>query len=138
MTELKDLARELDRFRLRILAAALFVLIGFALRATRLVVLQVVRHEDLAARAEANRTAIVPIVPNRGRIVDRHGVVLANNYTAYTLEITPSKVDDLEATINALAELIEIRPSDKRRFKRQLEDSKSFESLPIRNRLTDN
>ncbi|HEX5687669.1 MAG TPA: penicillin-binding protein 2 [Ideonella sp.] len=137
MTELKDLARELDRFRLRILAAALFVLFGFGLLAARLVYLQVLRHDELAIQAEANRTAIVPIVPNRGRIVDRHGIVLANNYTAYTLEITPSKVDDLEATINALAELVEIRPSDRRRFKRQLEESKSFESLPIRNRLSE-
>ncbi len=137
MTELKDLARELDRFRLRILAAALFVLVGFGLLTARLVWLQVFRHDELSTRAEANRTAIVPIVPNRGRIVDRNGVVLANNYTAYTLEITPSKVDDLEATINALAELVDIRPSDRRRFKRQLDESKSFESLPIRNRLTD-
>ncbi|MFO1339543.1 MAG: penicillin-binding protein 2 [Burkholderiaceae bacterium] len=137
MTELKDLARELDRFRLRILAAALFVVVGFGLLSARLVYLQVFRHDELSTRAEANRTAIVPIVPNRGRIVDRHGVVLANNYTAYTLEITPSKVDDLEATINALAELVDIRPSDRRRFKRQLDESKSFESLPIRNRLTD-
>jgi penicillin-binding protein 2 len=137
VTELKDLARELDRFRLRILAAALFVLVCFGLLAARLVWLQVVRHDELASQAEANRTAIVPIVPNRGRIVDRHGVVLANNYTAYTLEITPGKVADLEATITALAELVEIRPSDRRRFKRQLEESKSFESLPIRNRLTE-
>jgi penicillin-binding protein 2 len=137
VTELKDLGRELDRFRLRIVAAGLFVLVGFGLLTARLVYLQVIRHDDLAIRAEANRTAIVPIVPNRGRIVDRNGVVLANNYTAYTLEITPSKVDDLEATINALGELVEIRPSDRRRFKRQLEESKSFESLPIRNRLTD-
>jgi penicillin-binding protein 2 len=137
VTELKDLGRELDRFRLRILAAGLFVLIGFGLLSARLVYLQVIRHDDLASQAEANRTAIVPIVPNRGRIIDRHGVVLANNYTAYTLEITPVKVDDLEATINSLAELVDIRPSDRRRFKRQLEDSKSFESLPIRNRLTD-
>lgn len=137
MTELKDLGRELDRFRLRILAAAAFVLFGFALLTARLVWLQVVRHDDFAAQAEANRTAIVPIVPNRGRILDRHGVVLANNYTAYTLEITPSKVRDLEGTIAALGELVEIRPSDRRRFRRQLEESKSFESLPIRNRLTE-
>ncbi len=137
MIELKDLARELDRFRLRILAAALFVLLGFGLLTARLVYLQVIRHDELAIKAEANRTAIVPIVPNRGRIVDRHGVVLANNYTAYTLEIMPSKVDDLEATINGLAELVDIRPSDRRRFKRQLEESKSFESLPIRNRLSE-
>jgi penicillin-binding protein 2 len=137
VTELKNLERELDRFRLRIFAAALFVLLGFGLLAARLVYLQVMRHEELSIRAEANRTAVVPIVPNRGRIVDRNGVVLATNYTAYTLEITPSKVDDLEATINALAELVEIPLRDRRRFKRQMEESKSFESLPIRNRLSE-
>ncbi|MBP7913818.1 MAG: penicillin-binding protein 2 [Vitreoscilla sp.] len=137
MTELKDLERELDRFRLRILAAALFVLFGFGLLAARLVYLQVLRHEELSLRAEANRTAVVPIVPNRGRIIDRNGVVLATNYTAYTLEIVPSKVQDLETTINALAELIEIAPRDRRRFKRLLEESKSFESLPIRTKLSE-
>ncbi|MBQ0943528.1 penicillin-binding protein 2 [Ideonella sp. 4Y16] len=137
MTELRNLERELDRFRLRVFAAAAFVLIGFSLLVARLVYLQVLRHEELSTRAENNRIAVVPIVPNRGRIIDRNGVVLATNYTAYTLEITPSKVDDLEATINALAEFIDIQPRDRRRFKRQLDESKSFESLPIRNRLTD-
>ena len=137
MTELRNLERELDRFRLRVFAAAAFVLLGFSLLVARLVYLQVVRHDELSTRAENNRIAVVPIVPNRGRIIDRNGVVLATNYTAYTLEITPSKVDDLEATINALAEFIDIQPRDRRRFKRQLDESKSFESLPIRNRLTD-
>jgi len=137
VTELKNLERELDRFRLRIFAAAALVLLGFGLLLSRLVYLQVIRHEELSTRAEANRIAVVPIVPNRGRIVDRNGVVLATNYTAYTLEITPSQVDDLETTINALAEIVDIQVRDRRRFKRQMEESKSFESLPIRNRLTD-
>jgi penicillin-binding protein 2 len=137
LTELRNLERELDKFRLRVLAAAAFVLFGFGLLLTRMVYLQVVRHEELALRAEANRIAVLPIVPNRGRIVDRNGVVLATNYTAYTLEITPSKVDDLEATIAALSEVLDIQLRDKRRFKRQLEESKSFESLPIRTKLSD-
>ena len=137
MTELKNLEQELSRFRFRLWAAAGFVLFCFGLLAFRLMVLQVSRHEDLAARAENNRTAVVPIVPNRGLIVDRHGVVLANNYSAYTLEITPSKVEDVEATINALADIVDVQPRDRRRFKRLREESKSFESIPIRTRLTD-
>lgn len=137
MTELKNLEQELGRFRARLWAAAGFVLFCFGLLAFRLVVLQVVRHDDLANRAEANRVAVVPIVPNRGLIVDRNGVVLANNYSAYTLEITPSKVDDVEATINALAEIVDIQPRDRRRFKRLREESKSFESIPIRTKLSD-
>lgn len=137
MTELRDIERELGQFRLRILAAALFILIGFSLLVTRMVHLQINRHEELLTRAEANRIAVSPIVPNRGRIVDRNGVVLATNYTAYTLEITPSKVDNLEDTISELSKILEIQIKDRRRFKRQMEESKSFESLPIRTRLTD-
>ena len=137
MTELKNLEQELSRYRTRLWVAAVFVLACFAVLAYRLTVLQIGRYEDLSARAESNRTAIVPVVPNRGLIVDRNGVVLANNYSAYTLEITPSRVDDLEATIDALAKVVDIQARDRRRFKRLQEESKSFESIPIRTRLTD-
>jgi penicillin-binding protein 2 len=138
MTELRDVERELGGFRIRLMAAALFVLVCFGLLAARLVFLQVIRHDDLSTQAENNRTAIVPVVPNRGLIVDRNGVVLANNYSAYTLEIMPSRLaQPLDVTIDALAELVEITPRDRRRFKRQQADSKNFESLPIRTKLTD-
>lgn len=141
MTELRDLEREMGRFRGRLLAAALFVLALFSLLAARLVYLQVVRHEALATQAEANRIAIVPIVPNRGLIVDRNGVVLATNYSAYTLEITPSRIEggpaELDTLIDQLGQVIEVQPRDRRRFKRLLEESKSFESLPIRTKLSD-
>ena len=138
MTELKDIERELDRFNTRLLAAALFVLLCFGLLAARLVVLQVLRHDELALQAEANRIAVVPVVPNRGLILDRNGVVLATNYSAYTLEITPSRVKgELDAMIDRLAEVVEVQPRDRRRFKRLQEDSKRFESLPIRNKLSD-
>jgi penicillin-binding protein 2 len=138
MIELKNVERELDHFRGRLLAAALFVLVCFGLLAARLVYLQVYKHEDLATQAEANRIAVLPVVPNRGVIVDRNGIVLATNYSAYTLEITPSRLAaSLDATIDALAELVEITPRDRRRFKRLLEDGKSFDSLPIRTKLSD-
>ena len=65
----------------------------FAAAGARLVYLQVCRHDDLREQAENNRTAIVPVVPNRGLILDRNGIVLATNYSAYTLEITPSRAD---------------------------------------------
>jgi len=137
MTELRNVEVELWRFRVRALAFGVVVVLAFLLVVARLVVLQVVRHEDLRAQAESNRTAIVPIVPNRGEILDRNGLVLATNYAAYTLEITPSRAGDLEATIDALARVVEITPRDRRRFKKLREESKSFESLPIRTRLSD-
>jgi penicillin-binding protein 2 len=137
MTELRNVEADLSRFRARVLVASLVVLCAFALLAARLVYLQVYRHADLNEQAESNRTAIVPIVPNRGLILDRNGIVLATNYSAYTLEITPSKVANLEETIAALEKVVDIQLRDKRRFKRLREESKNFESLPIRTRLTD-
>ena len=80
---------------------------------------------------------MVPITPNRGLILDRNGVVLANNYSAYTLEIAPARVNGVDATIDALAEIVDIQPRDRKRFKRLLEESRSAESLPIRTRLND-
>jgi penicillin-binding protein 2 len=109
--ELKNLEQELDRFRGRLLAAAAFVLIGFGLLGARMVNLQVTRHDELALQAEANRIAVVPVVPNRGLIVDRNGVVLANNYSAYTLEISPRRsAAELEALIEELSSVVEIAP----------------------------
>ncbi len=137
MTELRNVEADLARFRSRIFAVSLLVVVCFALLLTRLVYLQVWRHEDLRAQAENNRTAIVPIVPNRGLITDRNGVVLASNYSAYTLEITPSKSGPLDQTLDELSQVLDITARERRRFKKLLEESKSFESLPIRTRLTD-
>lgn len=138
MTEIKDTEREIQLFRLRLSVAGLVVLVCFGLLMLRFVWLQAVRYSEYYERAESNRISVVPAVPNRGLIVDRNGVVLARNYSAYTLEITPSKIGrPLDAVIDELAKIIDIQPRDRKRFRRQMEESKSFESLPIRTRLTD-
>ncbi len=137
MTELRNTESELARFRVRLAAAALFVVFAFGLLVARLTYLQIGKHEELSVQAENNRIAVVPITPNRGLVLDRNGVVLANNYSAYTLEIAPAKVADLEATIDKLAEVVDIQPRDRKRFKRVIEESKSLESVPIRTRLSD-
>jgi penicillin-binding protein 2 len=136
--EVKDNERELAEFRTRVNVLNALVLTCFALLAARFVWLQVVKHSDFAVKAEENRIAIVPIVPNRGLILDRNGVVLASNYSAFTLEITPSKlVNPLDQTIDELAQLVTIEVKDRKRFKKLLEDSRGFESVALRTRLTD-
>lgn len=137
MTELRNVEADLSRFRSRVWVAIVAVLCCFALVATRLVYLQVVRHTDLSEQAENNRTAIVPVVPNRGLILDRNDIALATNYSAYTLEVTPSKIENLEQTIDELSQVMEITARDRRRFKKLRDESKSFESLPLRTRLND-
>ncbi|TSA15885.1 MAG: penicillin-binding protein 2 [Betaproteobacteria bacterium] len=137
LTEFKDHQRELYHFQLRIGIAGAFVLGAFSLLLLRFIYLQIVQYDYYRTKAEDNRISIVPIMPNRGLIVDRSGTVLARNYSAYTLEISPGKVSDVEKTINELETLVEIRASDRARLKRLMIEAKGAESLPIRTRLTD-
>ena len=135
--ELKNLESERSEFRRRAAIAGLFVLLLFTLLLARFIFLQVMKHEYYYTQAEANRISLVPIVPNRGLILDRHGTVLAHNFTAYTLEINPRVVRDLDATIESLSQLIEIAPKDRRRFKRLMDESRKLGAIPIRTRLSE-
>jgi penicillin-binding protein 2 len=137
LAEFKDHQRELHNFHLRIGVAGAIVLAAFCVLLLRFIYLQIVQYDYYRTKAEDNRISIVPVMPNRGLILDRSGTVLARNYSAYTLEISPGKVDDLEATINALAGVVEIHPGDRTRFKRLMLEAKGAQSLPIRTRLTD-
>ena len=138
MTELRNIERELFRFRRRLILAAGVVVLSFALLIGRWVWLQILRHRQFSTQALDNRIALVPIPPQRGLILDRNGVILANNFAAYTLEITPSKVQGkLQDTIDALKAIVPITPYDERRFNTLLGQSRHFESLPILNKLSD-
>jgi len=137
MAELKNTQRELYYFQLRLGVAGTIVMVAFTILFARFVYLQVIQHRYYDTRAEDNRILVVPIQPSRGLILDRNGVVLARNYSAYTLELTLAKIPDLDATIDALSAIVDIPPRDRRRFQRLREESKGLESLPIRTRLTD-
>ena len=137
MSDFHNDENERDRFRFRLGIAALVVLTAFGILIGRFAWLQFLQHDFYRTRADDNRIALIPIVPNRGVITDRNGVVLARNYSAFTLEITPSQTGNLEETIDALAEVVDIQAKDRKRFKRLLDDAKNFESVPIRTRLTD-
>ncbi len=135
--ELKNHQNELHEFRLRLTVLGFLVLIAFSILAFRFYFLQINRYDYYQTLAENNRISIVPIAPNRGLITDRNGVVLAHNFFVYTLEITPSKIVDLEATITELAQLVEINSVDLKRFKKLKAQSHSFESVPIRTHLNE-
>jgi len=137
VTELRDTRRELHYFQLRLGVSGVIVLAAFTLLFARFFYLQVIQHDYYDTKAEDNRISIVPIQPNRGLIVDRNGVVLARNYSGYTLELTLSKIEDLQATIDQLATIVEILPRDRRRFQHLREESKGLDTLPIRTRLSD-
>lgn len=135
--EIKNYLHEQYYFRLRLGFAAFAVLSLFALLAFRFSYLQIKQYAHYQTLAENNRISLVPITPNRGLIIDKNGVVLAHNFFVYTLEITPAKVKDLEATINDLSQLVEVSSLDRKRFKKFREQSHSFESAPIRTHLNE-
>ncbi|MFZ9989180.1 MAG: penicillin-binding protein 2 [Burkholderiaceae bacterium] len=137
MKELRNVEADLRQFRLRALVATAAVIVAFTLIWARAYYLQVVQYENLNEQAERNRTAVVPVVPMRGEVEDRNGEILASNYSAYTLEITPSKVPDLDAVLNELEPLVTISKRDRRRFNKLLSETKAFEAIPIRTLLSD-
>ncbi len=137
MKELRNVEADLRQFRLRALVATAAVIVAFTLIWARAYYLQVVQYENLNEQAERNRTAVVPVVPMRGEVEDRNGEILASNYSAYILEITPSKVPDLDAVLSELEPLVTISKRDRRRFNKLLSETKAFEAIPIRTLLSD-
>src|SRR5574343_836782 len=136
-TRLKNQQSEESQFQLRIVIAYAFMVLMLLVLAARFIWLQVMQYEHFATLAQNNSISLVPVQPNRGLIMDRNGVVLAQNHAAYTLEITPAKMDDMEATIKALGSLVEITPRDERRFRKFLAESKKFEPVPLKLKLTE-
>lgn len=137
LAEYRDPEREVRRFHVRLAVAGALVLVAFGVLFARFVYLQVVQHAYYHTKAEDNRISVVPLPPNRGLILDRNGIVLARNQSAYTLEIQLDQVDDVDAVIDSLSGVIDIPPRDRKRFKKLREETRGAESLPIKTRLTD-
>jgi penicillin-binding protein 2 len=137
MVEVRNTEKELSKFRFRIILAIAFIVVLFSVLIGRFSYLQVYRFTEFHAQAEDNRIAVVPVPPPRGLIFDRNGVLLAENVSGFTVEITPDQVSNLEQTIEEIASIIEIRDKDRKRFKRLLEEAKNYDSIPLKVKLTD-
>jgi penicillin-binding protein 2 len=135
--ELKNHQREIYYFRLRLILSLGFVAVMLFILLLRFFYLQVIRHDYFHTLGENNRIYVVPIVPNRGLIMDRNGVVMAQNYSGYTLEIAPDKVPDMDGLIAELSGLVDITPKDIKRFKKLLTERQTLETMPIRSQLND-
>lgn len=138
MESVRNKYQEERHFQQRLVFAALFVFVCFGLLFARFIWLQVVHYDQFSARADTNRIKVVPLVPSRGAIIDRNGVVLAYNAPVYTVEITPSKVSDLSATIEEIRTIVPVSARDIRRFRQMLDNNKRlrFVSVPLTSHLT--
>jgi penicillin-binding protein 2 len=134
---IKNLRAEAAQFRRRAVVAGVLValaLFGLAFGYFRL---QVLQHEEYQLRSEANRIKPRPIVPARGLIYDRNGRLLADNVPAYRLELVPEQVGNLEATLQGLAELVELDEEDIARFHETRRATRAFRPIPLKLRLTE-
>lgn len=134
---LRNPQQERWEFQLRLKALWGLIIVLCCLLLLRLVWLQVISHSYYHTLAEANRISIVPIVPNRGLILDRNGTVLAENNYSYDLEITPARVQNIDALTNQLAKLVTITPSDRKLFRKALDETHGLSAIPLRSRLSE-
>src|SRR2546429_3340466 len=121
----------------RAVACAAIMALAIVGLIVRLFVRQVSRHEYYAALSQGNRVRNEPIPAARGLILDRHGEVIAGNQPAYQLELVPEEVPDLEDTLARLVQLELVRSEDVGELERTVESSRSFDSVPIRLRMSD-
>jgi len=126
------------RMIIRCVVAALLVMVLFSVLGARLWYLQVVRYEGLAAQADQNRIAVLPLAPRRGEVIDRNGEVMARNYRDYILTVTPAYAErDLEALLDELGAVVYLGARDKRRFLQSASQSSRYRPQLLRKNLNE-
>ena len=135
---IKDHFRETRLFTTRAVFALLLTIVLMFVLLGRLVDLQILEHESYKVLSDRNRIHIRPITPTRGLIYDRNGVLLAQNLPSFSLDIVPEKIEDMDSTINELAELVTISEDDIKAFKVRLKKtSRRHKPVSLRSRLSD-
>jgi penicillin-binding protein 2 len=134
---IKDQWREQRLFDRRALVCAALMALAMAGLIARLFLLQVVRRDYYAQLSQGNRVRNEPIPAARGLILDRHGEVIASNQPAYQLELVPEEVPNLKDTLARLADLGLLRREELDELTRTIASSRSFDSVPIRLRMSD-
>ena len=124
-------------FKARAIFAGVFILLLLSALLARLAWLQIVEYAYFADLSTENRVRLMALPPNRGLIFDRNGVVLAENRPTFHLELIPEQVEDLDATIFGLSEIVMIREEDIEQFYTSLRTHRPFENISLRTRLTD-
>ena len=134
---IRDAVREAAIFKNRAWVAFMAVCLTFCVLSGRYIYLQVFSHKEFTTRAENNRVKYRALAPNRGLILDRNGVILADNRPAYRLEVIPEQVEDLEATLTDLAAMMDISEAEIARFTKLRRARRSFQSVPLKLRLNE-
>lgn len=135
--ELKNHFHEGRTVNDRLIFSALFAGLLFIALIARLIVLQVVEFEHFDSLSERNRVDISSIVPQRGLIYDRNGVMLAENIPTFSLELTPENVPSIDDTLQQLAALFAMTEEDMLDIKERIKQQRRFRQVILKERLTE-
>lgn len=134
----KDHQLERQIFLSRLLIGGGVAVFLLVLLVARLVFLQVYQHEYYSTKSDEYRISIQPVVPNRGLIYDRNGVILAENKPSYTLTVIKENAEDFEQSLALLKTLIRLTPDDEAEYQlRQKRRAVPLSSVPVRFNLTE-
>lgn len=135
--QLRDPVRETRLLRHRMIAALAFTVLLVLIVVGRLVYLQIINHAHYSTLSQNNQISIVALPPARGLIYDRNGVLLAQNTPSFGLEVIPEQIQNLNATLSALKEVIAISDADIKRFQRLRGQKRYSKGIPLRLRLSE-
>lgn len=134
---LKDYLRETRIFNERLGMASIGLVVLALILLVRIVYLQVIDYRHYATLSQANRIKPLPVPPARGLILDRNGVVLAQNFPVYTLEIVPEQVKNMKALLDELGQIVRITDTDLKTFHKLRRERPRFENIPLRSYLNE-
>lgn len=133
----KDIQREARMHSSRVQVMAVVMASLFLLLFARALYLQVWRYDHYTTISNENRIQTSPISPNRGLILDRNGVVLAENRPSFSLNITREQTGNLDTVLAELQRLLALSDDELKRFRERARRARPLESLPLRGRLSD-
>ncbi len=129
-------SKEARLFRRRLLIAIIIIGLCSFLLVGRLFYLQVLQYKHYTTLSTNNEIDIHPLPPRRGLIFDRAGLLLAKNIPVFDLDVRPSKVQNINQTINAVNKIIPLTNTDIELFKKQLGQHRRFDQVPLKLKLT--
>jgi penicillin-binding protein 2 len=120
----------------RLTAVQYIILVIFLVLAYGLWRLQVVQSEFYSAAAEKNRTREVPILAPRGKILDREGRIIVDNYPSFSALLLRDSTRDILADADAIAAGLHIDPKEVRERIRRFAFTPQFRPIFLKEDIT--
>ncbi len=117
-------------------AAQYLVALILAVLITGLWRLQILNSDSFRSLAEANRIRKVPILAPRGKIFDREGRLLVDNYPSVTCYLLREQVKDLNADLPLISEGLHIPVDQIQSTLRRFQIAPKYQPIPLKQDIT--